>query len=169
MSGPVDNAVSAISEHLEQDCLIHDVTHDELSSINRILKGMTPAERTEAISKLSDREIETWTSELDNEGFLGIDEGLSADERRDLHDMLASLLDAKQLSRVYNAYEYREQKMELASAISTNSLASTKLAFVKELAPQTIDGSAGKQKDSGPYSSDLGDTDARAVAEVLGA
>ena len=171
MSAPVDNVVSAIREHLQQDSFIiqyNDVSHDDLKSINGLLKGMTREERNEVISKLSTEELETWTSELDNGGFLGMGEGLSADERGELHRMLASSLDAKQLSRVYDAYDDRDQKMELAKAIATHAPPSNKVDFVKELAPKTTD-KAGPEIDGFiVYSSSEGDTEGLAVAEILG-
>jgi hypothetical protein len=171
MSAPVESAVASIREHLQQDSFIvqyNDVTHDDLKSINGVLKGMTPAERNEVISKLSAEELQTWTSELDNGGFLGMGEGLSADERRDLHGMLASSLDAKQLSRVYDAYDDREQKLELANAIATHASPSTRVDFVKQLAPETTDKSGREIEGFIVYSSNDGDTEGRAVAEILG-
>jgi hypothetical protein len=171
MSAPVDNVVSAIREHLQQDSFIiqyNDVTHDDLKSINELLKGMTREERNEVISKLSAEEIETWTSELDNGGFLGMGEGLSADERGQLHRMLASSLDAKQLSRVYDAYDDRDQKLELANAIATHAPPSTKVDFIKELAPKTTDKSGPEIDGFIVYSASDGDTEGRAVAEILG-
>jgi hypothetical protein len=172
MSAPVETAVAAIREHLQQDSFIiqyNDVSHDDLKSINGVLKGMTPAERNEVISKLSAEEIETWTSELDNGGFLGMGEGLSADERRDLHSMLATSLDAKQLTRVYHAYDDRDQKLELANAISTHGSPSAKVDFVKQLAPETTDKSGREIDGYIAYSSSSdGDTEGRAVAEILG-
>jgi hypothetical protein len=171
MSAPVETAVASIREHLQQDSFIiqyNDVSHGDLKSINGVLKGMTPAERNEVISKLSAEELETWASELDNGGFLGMGEGLSADERRDLHGMLASSLDAKQLSRVYDAYDDREQKLELANAISTHASPSTKVDFVKQLAPDTTDKSGREIEGFIAYSSNDGDTEGRAVAEIFG-
>lgn len=167
----VDTALSAVRDRLDEDGFFGDVTHGDLNDINDILRKLTPDERNQVISRLSESEINTWTDEIDNGGGLvwtGLTEGLSGDERKNLHQLLAQSLDAQQLKRVYNAYDDRDQKLELASAVAQNSTASTKANFVNELAADTTDKSGREIDGFIVYSSSSGDTEARAVAEVLG-
>lgn len=159
----VDQAVGAIRDRLEEGWF-NDVSHGDLKDINQTLAGLNADERNAVISELSDAELNKWTGELDNGGgVLGMGEGLSVDERRDLHADLGGSLDATQLERLYNAYDNREQKLELAQGVATHATADVKTDFVGELAAQiTENDSLG-----GVMISDLGDTEGLAVAHVL--
>lgn len=159
----VDQALGTIRDRLDEGFL-GDVSHGDLRDISATLDDLTPAERNAVVSELSDDELNKWTGELDNGGFLGMGEGLSADERRDLHASLGASLDATQLERVYNAYDNREQKLELAQGVAAHATSDVKTDFIGEL--------AGKVTESdgvgGVMISDQGDTDGLAVAHVLG-
>jgi hypothetical protein len=159
----VDQAVNTIRDRLDEGWF-NDVSHGDLQDINATLKNLTPAERNEAIAQLSDAEIEKWTDELDNGGFLGMGEGLNVDERRDLHAALGESLDSTQLARVYEAYDNRAQKLELAQGVAAHASADVKTDFIDALAAKTTEA----DKIGGVMINDLGDTEGLAVAHVLG-
>lgn len=159
----VDQALATVRDRLDQGWF-NDVSHGDLKDINQTLAGLTAEERNAVVSALSDAELNTWTDELDNGGFLGMAEGLSADERRDLHASLGGSLDATQLERVYNAYDDRAQKLELAQGVAAHATADVKTDFVGELAAATTE----NDDLGGVMISDLGDTEGLAVAHVLG-
>ncbi|WP_428156215.1 hypothetical protein [Brevundimonas sp.] len=159
----VDQALATVRDRLDQGWF-NDVSHGDLKDINQTLAGLTADERNAVVSGLSDAELNTWTDELDNGGFLGMGEGLSADERRDLHASLGGALDATQLERVYNAYDDRAQKLELAQGVAAHATADVKTEFVGELAAATTE----NDDLEGVMISDLGDTEGLAVAHVLG-
>jgi hypothetical protein len=163
-SSRVDQALETIRDRLDEGFL-GDVSDGDLRDISGTLNDLTPAERNAVVSELSDDELNKWTGELDNGGgVLGMGEGLSTDERRDLHASLGASLDATQLERVYNAYDNREQKLELAQGVATHATSDVKTDFIGELADKTTESDGV----GGVMISDLGDTDGLAVAHVLG-
>ena len=163
-SSRVDQALETIRDRLDEGFL-GDVSDGDLRDISDTLEGLSPAERNAVVSELSDDELNKWTGELDNGGgVLGMGEGLSADERRDLHASLGASLDATQLERVYNAYDNREQKLELAQGVAAHATSDVKTDFIGELADKTTESDGV----GGGMISDLGDTDGLAVAHVLG-
>src|SRR5690606_12518162 len=100
MSDPVDSAVNTIRDNLDQGFWDWDVSHGDLAENNSTLADLTPAQRNEVISRLSDGDLDTWADEIN--GSLG---ELSAGERQDLFNSLAQGLDAEQLARVTRAFE----------------------------------------------------------------
>lgn len=168
-TGRVDQALSDIRDNLDQG-FFSDVTHGDLTDINGTLAGLTSDERNHVIAGLSDSELNTWTGEIDNGGgVFGLTEGLSSDERRDLHASMAQSLDGQQLARVYNAYDNRDQRLELVGALATHGTADARVDFVDRLSEGTTD-DAGAINSEGfiTYSTNLGDTEARGVADLLG-
>lgn len=162
-SSRIDQAVAAIRDRLNEGWF-NDVSHGDLKDISQTLSGLNAEERNAVVSELSDAELDKWTGELDNGGVLGMGEGLSVDERRDLHASLGGSLDATQLERVYNAYDNREQKLELAQGVAAHATADVKTDFVGELAGKVTENDGV----GGVIISDLGDTEGLAVAHVLG-
>lgn len=159
----VDQALDTIRDRLDEG-FFNDVSQGDLRDINTTLSGLTAEERNAVVSELSNDELNKWTDELDNSGFLGMGGGLNVDERRDLHTTLGGSLDATQLERVYNAYDNREQKLELAQGVAAHATSDVKTGFIAALAPQTTE-SDGM---GGVMISDQGDTEGLAVAHVLG-
>ena len=92
------SALERIEKNLTQG-LLTDVSKAELQEINQILSQLTPEETNNVIANLSDDQLHTWGRELD--GWRG---GLSDAEQVELYNSLAPDLDAKQLSRVYDAF-----------------------------------------------------------------
>lgn len=163
-SNRVDQALETIRDRLDEGFL-GDVSRGDLQDINETLEGLTPAERNAVVAEMSDDELNKWTGELDNGGgVLGMGEGLSADERRDLHTSLGGSLDATQLERVYNAYDNREQRLELAQGVAAHATSDVKTDFIGELADKVTESDGV----GGVMINDQGDTDGLAVAHVLG-
>lgn len=165
----VDNAVSTIKDNLSQGLLDWDVTRGELQEINRVLAGLTPGERNEAISRLSDDNLKNWAQEI--HGSLG---DLSAGDRESLFNSLAGGLDAEQMVRVVDAFEnegHGDSVRELGTALATHGSSETRAAFVEAMAGRTVTGD--DSYDPAPtHRNDVtdrlvADPDAQAVAEVL--
>lgn len=172
----IDDAVNGISDKLRQESFLgiqhNDVTQDDLRGINDTLETLTPDERNEVISRLSDDQINTWMDEADNGEFLGMGGGLSADERRDLNNMLGEGLDARQLERVYNAVDGNDEKLGLAGAIADRASNDVKVDFIERLADDTTGGPASSSIVANGYGATTLTEDwnpeARATAVVLG-
>ena len=126
MSGPVDNAVSKIKDNLYEGIFDWDVTHGELIDNNHKISDLTPQQRNEAISKLSDDELKHWTGEID--GWNG---PLTASERQDLYNKLAEGLDGKQLTRLVKAFDGNPGGREaLGDAVAMYASSDAKVAFI---------------------------------------
>lgn len=165
----VDNAVSTIKDNLSQGLLDWDVTRGELQEINRVLADLSPSERNEAISRLSDDNLKNWAQEI--HGTLG---DLSAGDRESLFNSLAEGLDAEQMVRVVNAFEsegHGDSVRELGTALATHGSSENRVAFVEAMAERTVTGD--DSYDPAPtHKNDVtdrlvADPDAQAVAEVL--
>ena len=120
----VDAAVDRVRSNLKQDFFDWDVTEKELKDNNQALKELSPAQRNEAIGKLSDDELKHWADETK-----GLNSPLKADDRRDLLNMLAQDLDAQQLGRAAKAFGVED----MAGAVSSHGSPQQKLDFIKSL------------------------------------
>lgn len=165
MPSPGQIAGDRISDKLDQSGWFNDVTHNELKDINAEIDGLNPNERIVAIGTLSDSELETWTDEMDSNGWFGTG-GLSDSEKKELFDDLAEGLDANQLQRVYNALGDDNRSM-LSESIAAKSGDQTKIDFISELAPRTTEG--GSDIDAGLFhtTTDRFNHDARNAAKIL--
>ena len=106
----VDAAVDRVRSNLKQDFFDWDVTEKELKDNNQALKELSPAQRNEAIGKLSDDELKHWADETK-----GLNSPLKADDRRDLLNMLAQDLDAQQLGRAAKAFGVEDSQFRQAA------------------------------------------------------
>ena len=156
MSASVDNAASTIKDNLDQWLFDWDVTHDELTENNRKVAELSPRERNELISKLSDDDLKNWTQEID-----GMSGALTASERDDLFRNLAAGLDGKQVTRLVDAFDGSPQGREaLGNAIAQHASSDAKVAFVN----------ATKDSINGDYSATDGrDGNAETVVTLEGA
>ena len=165
----VDNAINSIKDNLSQGFFDWDVSHGDLKSINSTLADLTPSQRNEVISGMSDAELESWAGEV--HGSLG---GLNADERQTLFNDLAAGLDAEQMVRMVEAFDGSgnpDSVRELGAAVATHGSPDAKQAFVEAMAGRTNTGDA----DFNPQPTHrndvtdklVADPDALAVAEVL--
>jgi hypothetical protein len=165
MSNAVGNAVSTIKENLTESWRDWDVSHGDLMENNKTMQGLSPAQRNEVISQLSDGDLRKWAGEIN--GTVG---GLSASEQQSLFNSLAEGLDGKQLARVANAFSGEPDSVtQLGKTIGARADADTKVEFVKAMAPSTTERQV-TLVDNGflaPSSTLSGNEDARAVGEVL--
>lgn len=176
----VDDVREDIHNELNDDGAFDvDVTHGDLLNITDQLQDLSPAERNALIEGLSDDDLERWTGEIDNGGGFagsGLTEGLNADERRELHEMLAQSLDGEQLSRVYDAYDQREQKLELAGAVAEHGSAEQKLELLNQLKNDLTPGGMNEDIHAvtgggwmpSTYTTTRADAEGVAMAELLG-
>lgn len=122
----VDSAVSVAKDRLKQDWLDWDVTKGDLDAISREVAGLSPAERNQFVSKLSDDDIKNWTQEID--GVMG---SLSAGERGTLFNQLAEGMDATQAARFVRAFDGSSGgRTALADAIASHGSSEAKAGFV---------------------------------------
>lgn len=155
-----------------------DVTHDDLLAITEKLRSFPPADRNALVAGLSQDDLERWTGEIDNGGgLLGTDltRGLDADERGDLHRILAESLDGEQLERVYHAYDDSEQKLELAAAVAEHGSPDQKVGLIDRLRDDVTPGgfdsdvhAGGSPYGASPRITTRADVEGLAVADLLG-
>lgn len=136
MSDPVNDAVNTVRDNLSEGWTDWDVSHGDLLENNRVLAGLTPEQRNEAIAKLGDGDLDKWADEI--HGTLG---DLSASERQDLFNTLAEGLDGEQLARVTAAFEGHGGSIaELGQAIADRAPATVRVDYVERMAGQTTSG-----------------------------
>src|SRR5690606_7125257 len=125
--GSVDSAVSLTKDRLEQGIFDWDVTKGDLDDITGAVNDLSPQERNEFISKLSDDDIKNWTQEID-----GLNGSLSAGERIDLFNKLAEGLDATQMTRFVEAFDGSPGgRAALADAVSSHGSIDAKTGFIE--------------------------------------
>jgi len=123
----VDNAVSTIKSNLDQGIFDWDVTHGELIENNQKVGDLSPKERNELISKLSDDDLKNWTQEID-----GLNGPLTFSERQDLYNKLAEGLDGTQLTRLVKAFDGNPGGREaLGTAVAEHASSEAKVAFIE--------------------------------------
>lgn len=135
---PVDGAVNAIRKKLDDSGWFNDITHGELRDINKELAKLTPAQRQEAISKLSDDDLRKWGGESNSGAIFGMG-GLDDGEKRALFNSLAEGLDGKQLARIANAFTSDGDARMLGDAIAEKGSDQAKIEFVSEMAGKVND------------------------------
>jgi hypothetical protein len=124
--GNVDAAVSLTRDRLDQGIFDWDVTQSDLNDITRAVDGLSPQERNDFISKLSDDDIRNWTQEID--GWNG---SLSANERADLFNGLAEGMDATQMARFVKAFDGSPGgRSALADAVASHGTTAAKVGFI---------------------------------------
>lgn len=171
----VDEAVSTVKDALWQGVswgrIDLDVGHDDLTRISETLADLTPAQRNEVISRLSDDNLKNWAQEL--YGHAG---SLDKSERDALFNDLAQGLDADQFIRLVDAFENDgngQGSSELRAAMAGPDVpAETKLAFIEAMTAR-ISPEATSYDPAPTHRNDVtdelhADPNAQAVAEVLG-
>src|SRR5690606_40262333 len=126
----ISNAVDTVKDRLDQGIFDWDVTHGDLTDISRTVADLSPEERNELVSELSDDDLKNWTQEID-----GLNGSLSAQERQDLFDQLAEGLDGKQLTRLVEAFDGSPGGRDaLGAAVADHASPEAKVAFVEAMA-----------------------------------
>lgn len=152
----VDAAIELTKDRLSQGLLDWDVSKRDLDDISRAVEQLTPAERNEFISKLSDDDIKNWTQEID--GLMG---SLSTSERAEVFNNLAQGLDAAQAARFIGAFDGSAGgRQALAESIASHGTNDAKAGLVDAL----------KNEIGGEYSATAGtwgNAETVAVGEVL--
>ncbi|MDO5625948.1 MAG: polymorphic toxin type 44 domain-containing protein [Pseudomonadota bacterium] len=153
----VDAAVERVRSNLNESFLDWDVTESELKDNTQALKDLSPAERNEAVSKLSDDELQHWADETK-----GLNSPLKADDRRDLLNMLAQDLDAQQLGRAAKAFGVQD----MADAVSNHGSPQQKLEFIKALQGEA-NADLKIKPGLGGATTSYGNDSAKAISQVL--
>ncbi|MBN1960725.1 MAG: hypothetical protein JW841_07240 [Deltaproteobacteria bacterium] len=135
----VEAAVKKIRELLDESGVFNfDVTHNELKQINDILHGLNRVEKRVVFDALSDEELQHWAKEINSKAILGFG-GLSADEKKDLMNMMAESLASRQLVEFAKTLGQSQDTITLAQAISAKSTDYTKGEFLKTMINMTTD------------------------------
>lgn len=137
-----------------------------MHEVRDTLHALRPEERNAAVSKLSDADLEALADDVNSGGVFGA-QGLSADEKRDLFNDFATGLDGRQLARLTQAFDSREDVIGLGQAVATHGAADAKVGFVEATAGRTTDNPRTDHFGFSSYS-EIGDADAVAVGEVIG-
>lgn len=94
LANKTDEALTMIRKNLKEGIFDWDVTKDELKDCVDILKKLTPDERNEVISQMSDEELKHLVNEVNSDH-----NGLSKDQKKEFIKVLVKGLDGEQLSR----------------------------------------------------------------------
>lgn len=131
-------------------------------------KNLSPEERNQVVSRLSDADLKELADDVNATGLGGAN-GLSADEKRELFNTLATGLNGEQLGRLAKAFDSRDDVMALGKAVAQHADSDTKIGFIKEMAPRTADKDSNTTIIPGAGSlNERGDKEAEAILEVLG-
>lgn len=130
-------------------------------------KNLSPEERNQVASRLSDADLKALADDVNAIGLGGAN-GLSADEKRDLFNTLATGLNGEQLGRLAKAFDSRDDVMALGKAVAQHADSDTKVDFIKALAPQAADKDFDADFTPGASWNEHGDKEAEAILEVLG-
>ncbi len=144
-----------------------DVTHADLMEIGEIFAGLPAGVAREVFDRLSAQELSTWQRELHSGAWFGFG-GLSLEERRGLMETLARKLSGEQLAKLAASVCDYEDKVALGEAVAQYGSNATKLAFIKAMAPRTVEGESSRlEAHIGVSEMRRGDPDAIAVGAVL--
>jgi hypothetical protein len=163
----VDEAVGQIKDLMKDGGWFEDdLTNGELKQISKIMGGLNKDEANQVMSKLSDKEINKITDEMDSSG-LGNYSGLSANEKKDFVGDLAGKLDATQFGRLAKAFDDPQQ---IADVVAAKGTTDAKIGFIDAY---KNDASGKAQLGSwyeniGGSTTRYGNESARAIGTVLG-
>lgn len=173
MSDPVQATIQRTQERLSTSLRDWWVTPNDLRSIARDFDALTPAQRNRAMAGLSEANLDTLAGEMmQSRPLVG---GLGTGERRDFFDDLARGLDGQQLGRLAGSFARTDGQSdgftpvgELARSVADHGGTQAKLDFIRQLAPQTTDNPSHTDTGLGYSSTVYADSQASAVATVLG-
>jgi hypothetical protein len=163
----VDDAVNEIKDLMKDGGWTEDdLTNGELKQISKIMGGLSKDEANQVMSKLSDKEINKITDEMDSSG-LGNFSGLSKNEKKDFVGDLAGKLDATQFGRLAKAFD---DPQEIADIVAVKGTTDAKIGFI-----DAYKNSASSQAQPGAWYENIGgattrygNESARAIGTVLG-
>ena len=125
--GDVTAATNTVKDRLDQGIFDWDVSHADLIDISSEISNLTPAERNELVSKLSNDDLKNLTQEID--GDMG---SLSASERQALFNSLAEGLDGTQLARLAKAFDGSPTGLDaLGQAIAQHASPEAQAGFIE--------------------------------------
>lgn len=163
---PADQAVARIRELMQDGGILEDdLTNGELKEIVQIFDGLDATQARDALSQLSNDEINKIVGEMQG-GGIGNFAGLSQGERGDFVADLAGKLDAAQFQRVATSFG---EPQEIANILATHGTTESRVGFVQAHA-----GSVSNAAQPGAWYENLGgatirygNEEARAVGTVL--
>jgi hypothetical protein len=152
-----------------QSCITQTSTferHQDMVNSQVLIAGLSPEAATELFVAMDATAIAAWAEDVNAVGAGGA-QGLNADEKSDLFNLVASKVGGTQAARVLQAFGDDPNDVETFShAVATHASKDDKLKFIAALAPATTQPDAHV---AAGLTVRLGyDKDALAVAQVLG-
>ncbi|MGH8080782.1 MAG: hypothetical protein ACREP7_09410 [Lysobacter sp.] len=163
----VKEATRTIQSKLDDSGWFDDVTHAELRDISGVFRDLSGHDARQVYDQLkADGKLDKWVEEMNSDGWFGTG-GLSASEKTDLFNTLASKLSGAQLAD-FSTHLSPEDVIALGKSVASHADANTATDYVKAMAPQTT-AAPSARNDSSPGHANLGleNPAARAVGEVL--
>jgi len=131
-----DQVASQIHTLVNDEGFLGTANNDHLHQIGGLLKGLSPAQADQVLSKLGSADLQKWANEVNSGGVLGA-QGLTQGEKKDLFNLFARDLDGAQLARVSTAFGDRGDVILLGQSVAQNATPHTKLQYIQQLAGQT--------------------------------
>ncbi len=178
-SAAVDEFVDLARDKLDSDGLFQWVDSGEVVDVNNALVALGndhgPDAADAALDKLADEGLlDTFVAEMYGAGRGG---SVSADNRETIFTNIARYADgetaarfAQSLESSTNGADGYDRMQDFADTVATHATPQSKVDFIESLAPLSTDGRSADFRGtfSGVTSSIEGDTDAAAIATVLG-
>lgn len=169
-SSKVDQAVSRIQDLTEDDGFLGTGRNDHMHEARDILSGKTglsSGEVDEVVSRLSDDDLNALADDINSGGIFG-HQGLSADEKKDLFNTMATSLDGAQLARLSSAFGGREDVISLGDSVGRFASNETKVDYVQAMSSRTADQLVGDLSSHGSAAHlQFSDPDALAVGKAI--
>jgi hypothetical protein len=123
----VTQTVSDIQTRTRNDGFLGTSRNGNLHETVQDLKDLTPQERGQALSKLTDADLKELAGDVNANGILGAN-GLSNDEKRELFNTLADGGSGEDLARLASAFDSREDTQLLAESVASKGSNESKQA-----------------------------------------
>jgi hypothetical protein len=166
---PPEKAVEHIESKL-QDGLFDGVSQDEVKDVAETLVQLPKEQTSEVINRLADSgALDKFAEEAVGTSWGVFDDGLSADERGEFFANMARNADGEALARLTQSFGRVDSSlaMEASDAVAAHASPEAKVAYIQAMAPKTTDNPTTFDNNFGSNTTTMGDTDARAVANVL--
>lgn len=162
----VNQVVSNIQKRVRDDGFLWTSRNGNLHKSLDDLNQLPPAQRGEALSKLSDADLKELAGDVNATGIFGAS-GLSHDEKRALFDTLAEGGKGQDLARLASAFDSRDDTQLLAESVANKGSLQSRSAYIEAMSPRTADNDYGRPFALGVAMTEHVDKDAKAILTVL--
>lgn len=162
----VNQVVSNIQKRVRDDGFLWTSRNGNLHKSLDDLNQLPPAQRGEALSKLSDADLKELAGDVNATGIFGAS-GLSHDEKRALFDTLPEGGKGQDLARLASAFDSRDDTQLLAESVANKGSLQSRSAYIEAMSPRTADNDYGRPFALGVAMTEHVDKDAKAILTVL--